>query len=169
MSQVHTLQMGRLVAAGTKDNLSEAMLKLADLEALHIVDYDDSEDGFSLGVPGGESEIVGRDLVKARAATTVVKSSPPSKPINAEKIRAELNGGLQSGIEEVLERGSRISDLDNAINSLLEQEASLEELEPLGVDLELLSGFSSITTFVGRVDDLNEEKNNFFDEDEFSL
>ena len=159
MSQVHTLQMGRLVAAGTKDNLSEAMLKLADLEALHIVDYDDSEDGFSLGVPGGESEIVGRDLVKARAATTVVKSSPPSKPINAEKIRAELNGGLQSGIEEVLERGSRISDLDNAINSLLEQEASLEELEPLGVDLELLSGFSSITTFVGRVDDLNEAKN----------
>ena len=158
MSQVHTLQMGRLVAAGTKDRLNEAILKLADLEALHIVDYDDSEDGFSLGIPEEESEVVGRALVKARAATSVVKSSAPSKPISAEKIRKELGGELQNGIEEVLEISSRITELDNAISSLLEQEGNLEELEPLDVDLELLTGYDSITAFVGTVDDLNEAK-----------
>ena len=47
MSQVHTLQMGRLVAAGSKNKLSEVIHSLASLEALHIVDYDDSEEGFS--------------------------------------------------------------------------------------------------------------------------
>ena len=43
MSQVHTLQMGRLIAAGSKSELGNAIDVLASLEALHIVDYDDSE------------------------------------------------------------------------------------------------------------------------------
>ena len=73
MSQVHTLQMGRLVAAGSKSNLAIAIDSLAALEALHIVDYDDSEEGFSLGTPDIKSEEVGRDLVRARAAKSVVK------------------------------------------------------------------------------------------------
>ena len=51
MSQVNTQQMGRFVAAGTKDNLSDAIGALAKLNALHILDYDGSEDGFSLGTP----------------------------------------------------------------------------------------------------------------------
>ena len=59
MSQVHTLQMGRLVAAGSKNNLASAIDSLAGLEALHIVDYDDSDEGFSLGTPGIKSEEVG--------------------------------------------------------------------------------------------------------------
>ena len=33
MSQVHTLQMGRLVAAGSKNNLASAIDSLAGLEA----------------------------------------------------------------------------------------------------------------------------------------
>ena len=44
--------------------------------------------------------------------------------------------------------------MDVVIGSLQEQEDSLEELEPLGVDLDLLSGYESIVAFVGRVDDI---------------
>ena len=47
MSQVNTQQMGRLVAAGNKDRLDDAIGILARLEALHIIDYDGGEDGFS--------------------------------------------------------------------------------------------------------------------------
>mgnify|MGYP003307225454 CR=1 FL=1 len=50
MSQVNTQQMGRLVAAGSKDRLDEAIEILARLEALHIIDYDGGEEGFSLGL-----------------------------------------------------------------------------------------------------------------------
>ena len=46
MSQVNTQQMGRLVAAGSVDKLDEAVNILARLEALHIIDYDGSEEGF---------------------------------------------------------------------------------------------------------------------------
>ncbi len=159
MSQVHTLQMGRLVAAGSKNRLSDAIDKLAELEALHIVDYDDSEEGFSLGIPGEKSEDVGRDLVKARAAKSVVSVSPPSKPLTASEVRNKLEGDLQQEIEKALVLSSKISDLETEIGSLEEQEHSLAELEPLGIDLELLSGFDSITAFVGRVDDIEAANN----------
>ena len=155
MSQVHTLQMGRLVAAGSKNNLASAIDSLAGLEALHIVDYDDSDEGFSLGTPGIKSEEVGRDLVRARAAKSVVNATSPSRPLKAEEIRSKLEGGLQREIEEALDLSSKISDLEAAIGSLREQEDSLAELEPLGVDLDLLSGYDSIVAFVGRVDNIS--------------
>ena len=125
MSQVHTLQMGRLIAAGSKSNLAIAIDSLAALEALHIVDYDDSEEGFSLGTPDIKSEEVGRDLVKARAARSVVNPPSPSRPLVAEEIRSKLDGGLQNEIEGVLDLSSKISDLEVAIGSLQEQEDSL--------------------------------------------
>mgnify|MGYP001188379539 FL=1 len=153
MSQVHTLQMGRLVAAGSKNKLSEVIHALASLEALHIVDYDDSEEGFSLGTPGIKSEEVGRDLVRARAAKSVVNATTPSRPLKAEEIRSKLEGDLQREIEEALDLSSKITDLETAIGSLREQEDLLAELEPLGVDLDLLSGYESIVAFVGRVED----------------
>ena len=154
MSQVHTLQMGRLIAAGSKSNLANAIDSLAALEALHIVDYDDSEEGFSLGTPGKKTEEVGRDLVKARAARSVVNATAPSRPLVAEEIRSKLDGRLQKEIEGVLDLSSKISDLEATIGSLQEQEDSLAELEPLGVDLDLLSGYESIVAIVGIVDDI---------------
>ena len=44
MSQVNTQQMGRMVAAGNKGDLGQAVDILARLGALHIIDYDGSED-----------------------------------------------------------------------------------------------------------------------------
>ena len=155
MSQVHTLRMGRLIAAGSKNNLAVAIDSLAGLEALHIVDYDDSEEGFSLGTPGIKSEEIGRDLVKARAAKSVVNATAPSRPLVAGDVRSKLDGELQVEIEGVLDLSSKISDFEATIGSLQEQEDSLAELEPLGVDLDLLSGYESIVTFVGRVDDVS--------------
>ena len=72
MSQVNTQQMGRMVAAGNKEDLGRVVDILARLEAMHIIDYDGGEDGFSLGSPEEGSEDVGRELVKARAAASVV-------------------------------------------------------------------------------------------------
>ena len=45
MSMVHTRQMGRLVAAGMLENLDDTINLLSQIRALHIVDYDGSEDG----------------------------------------------------------------------------------------------------------------------------
>ena len=158
MSQVNTQQMGRMVAAGNKDDLGRAVEILAHLEALHIIDYDGSEDGFSLGSPEEGSEDVGRELVKARAAASVVETAGPSRPVPAGPVRASLGGDLPAKIGRVLSDSSRIDDLGNEISSLKEEEESLSRVSPLGIDLELLGGYESITSFVGTVENIAEAR-----------
>ena len=154
MSQVNTQQMGRLVAAGNKDKLAEAVQVLARMEVLHIIDYDGSEDGFSLGSPGPGSEEIGRDLVKARAAASIVNATGPDRAVSARPVRDSLNSKLPMKIEEVLSDSSRIDELSNEISSLSEEESGLSLVAPLGVDLELLDGFETITSFVGTVESI---------------
>ena len=50
MSQIHTRQMGRLVASGTLDKLDATIEMLAHLRALHLVDYDGEDDDLSIGL-----------------------------------------------------------------------------------------------------------------------
>ena len=91
MSQVNTQQMGRMVAAGIKTKLDDAIGILAELGVLHIIDYDGTEDGFTLGSPAPGSEEIGRDLVKARAAASIVSASGPDKPVPSEPVRKSLD------------------------------------------------------------------------------
>ena len=113
MSQVNTQQMGRMVAAGIKTKLDDAIGILAELGVLHIIDYDGTEDGFTLGSPAPGSEEIGRDLVKARAAASIVSlttsivfstcssgasnnnSSCTCKSIRASRPAALITGGTR--------------------------------------------------------------------------
>ena len=158
MSQVNTQQMGRMVAAGNKEDLGQAVDILARLEAMHIIDYDGGEDGFSLGSPEEGSEDVGRELVKARAAASVVEATGPTRPVPAGPIRESLGSELPSKIDRVLSDSSRIDDLENEISSLTEEEVALSQVSPLGIDLELLGGYESITSFVGTVENIAEAR-----------
>jgi len=158
MSQVNTQQMGRMVAAGNKADLGLAVDILSRLEALHIIDYDGSEDGFTLGSPEEGSEVVGRDLVKARAAASVVEATGPARPVPAGPVRESLEGDLPSKIDRVLSDSSRIDGLENEISSLADEEEALSQVSPLGVDLDLLGGYKSIASFVGTVENLAEAR-----------
>jgi V/A-type H+-transporting ATPase subunit I len=147
-----------MVAAGNKEDLGQTVDILARLEALHIIDYDGSEDGFSLGSPEEGSEEVGRELVKARAAASVVETSGPARPVPAGPVRDSLGGDLPSKIDQVLLDSSRIDDLENEISSLAEEEEALSQISPLGIDLELLGGYKTITSFVGTVENIAEAR-----------
>jgi V/A-type H+-transporting ATPase subunit I len=151
--------MGRLVAAGNKEMLDEAIGVLARLEALHIIDYDGGEEGFSLGSPNPESEEIGRGLVKARAAASIIEASGPDYPVPAAPVRESLKGELPSKIDLLLADSSRIDELDNNISSLKEEEAGLSAVAPLGISVELLDGFESLTSFIGTVDSIEDARN----------
>ncbi len=151
MSQANTQQMGRLIAAGSKDKLGEAIVALSQLNALHILDYDGTEEGFRLGSPDPESEKVGKLLVKARSAASVVEIEGPESAIHPSKIRKLLSEEFPSKIDDLLDKQSRVDDLENEISSLAEEESIMELLAPLDIDLELLTGYDSIESFVGIV------------------
>ena len=73
MSQIHTRQMGRLVASGTLDKLDATIEMLAHLRALHLVDYDGEDDDLSMGAPRDSAEQLSRDAVSYTHLTLPTK------------------------------------------------------------------------------------------------
>lgn len=155
MSQVHTRQMGRLTAAGVKGDLDDALAILARLKALHFIDYDGSEDGLSLGTPASKADDISRVLNKVRAAAAQVEASGPGDAVPAGPVREAISGDLPTKVDALLDDLSRIDEIEASLASQTEEETTLRMVSPLGIDVELLSGFESITSFVGTAKDVN--------------
>ncbi len=143
--------MGRLLAAGTKDKIDDVIDALASLNALHIIEYDGSDEGFNLGVPNEESEIVGKRLNKLRSAASIVDFSGPKNPVSADKVRSELDDSLSKAVDELLEKSTRLDSVEGRLSSLQEDEITIELLSSLGLDVELLSGYSALNSFIGTI------------------
>ena len=158
MSQIKTQQMGRLLAAGSKDLIDEVVNKLAELNALHIIEYDGTDEGFNLGTPKEEAEEVGKRLSKLRSASSLVNVSGPKKPVSAKKVRSELENNLSEAVEHLLDKSTRLDSVENSLSSLEEEAAVLELISSIDLDVELLSGYSELSSFVGTVNDLEMAK-----------
>ncbi len=143
--------MGRLLAAGTKDKIDDVVDALASLNALHIIEYDGSDEGFNLGVPKEESEIIGKRLNKLRSAASIVDFSGPKNPVSADKVRLDLDGSLSKAVDEQLEKSTRLDSVEGRLSSLQEDESTIELLSSLNLDVELLSGYSTLNSFIGTI------------------
>ena len=143
--------MGRLLAAGTKDKIDDVIDALASLNALHIIEYDGSDEGFNLGVPKEESEIVGKRLNKLRSAASIVDFSGPNNPVSADKVRSDLDDSLSKAVDELLEKSTRLDSGEGRLSSLQEDEGTIELLSSLNLDVELLSGYSTLNSFIGTI------------------
>ena len=102
MSQVQTKQMGRLTAAGTLDKLDDALSLLAQLKALHFVDYDGSMDDLSLGTPNEKAEEIAKLLNKTRAAVAQVEPTGPSKAAPLAAVRKSIDEDLEGRVDSLL-------------------------------------------------------------------
>ena len=151
MSQIKTQRMGRILAAGSKDRVDEVIEILAKLNAIHFIEYDGTDDGFNLGTPKEESEVVGKRLNKLRSAASIISFNGPKSMISADKVRDELDNILTDAVEQLLQKSSQLESLENSLSSAKEQKEILELLSCLDVDIDLLSGYSSLSSFVGTV------------------
>ncbi|MEC7700549.1 MAG: hypothetical protein VX652_01990 [Candidatus Thermoplasmatota archaeon] len=154
MGQLTTQGMSRLTAAGSLSNVDEAVRSLADLKAVHLLDYPGDEEGFDLGSPADESEEIGRDLNRYRSASSQLDLSGPKKLLESVPIRSHLGGELPSRIEVMLGHLDRADAIDSELSSMEEEEEALELLRPLDLALSLLSGYESLTVFLGTVKDV---------------
>ena len=151
MSQIKTQRMGRILAAGSKDRVDEVIEILAKLNAIHFIEYDGTDDGFNLGTPKEESEVVGKRLNKLRSAASIISFNGPKSMISADKVREELDNSLTDAVEQLLQKSSQFESLENSLSSVKEQKEILELLSCLEVDVDLLSGYSSLSSFVGTI------------------
>ncbi|MDP6324568.1 MAG: V-type ATPase 116kDa subunit family protein [Candidatus Thalassarchaeaceae archaeon] len=152
MSQIHTRQMGRLVAAGTLDQMDSTIETLARLRALHVVDYDGSDDDLGMGAPNDSAEQLSRDVNKLRSAAALV-TSKSNEAASASEIREALSGDLHKQVDSLLSENDRLAEIKGILENLAAESAELQMVAPLKTDLDLLGGYESLTSFVGTVRD----------------
>ncbi len=151
MGKLTTQGMSRLTAAGTFPNLDNAIEALAALKAIHVVDYSGDEEGLKLGKPNPSSEGIGRNLNRYRSVISQITTSDIKVPLEAKPIRLKMAADLPSLVDEMLTSSDRIDAIEAEQGAIAEEADALETLKPLGIDLDLLSGYEGVTVFVGNV------------------
>ena len=141
MGKLTTQGMSRLTAAGTFPNLDNAIEALAALKAIHVVDYSGDEEGLKLGKPNPSSEGIGRNLNRYRSVISQITTSDIKVPLEAKPIRLKMAADLPSLVDEMLTSSDRIDAIEAEQGAIAEEADALETLKPLGIDLDLLSGY----------------------------
>ncbi len=146
--------MSRIVIVGTKTHLEEAIEAFYRLKALHLIDHTTGADGLSIGSSMSTNAKASERLLKVRAMEKelgITKNTETAKvPIGEIKsqINADSVENIESSIMSVLDRRN---DLSQRITELNSKKKNLEILAPIPVDLDLYSGYKTITSIVGSV------------------
>ena len=152
MSQIHTRQMGRLVASGTLDKLDATIEMLAQIRALHLVDYDGEDDDLSMGAPRDTADQLSRDVNKLRNAAGMVAAKSNSVK-SIKEVRSSLSGDLYSQVDTLVSTQDRLDEVESALKALSDEQSMLSMVAPLKLEIDLLSGYENLTCFIGTVRD----------------
>ncbi|MDR9380653.1 MAG: V-type ATP synthase subunit I [Natronomonas sp.] len=144
--------MSRVSVTGSKRVMDETIEAVHELNLVHVTDYDGSWEGFSPGDPIEGAEDAAGKLVTVRA----LESTLGIDEEDAGRTRIIDDDELESELEEtrtrVNELDDRRSELEAQIREIEEQIDSTRPFAALGIDLDLLSGYDSLTVAVGEGD-----------------
>jgi V/A-type H+-transporting ATPase subunit I len=150
-------KMSRVVIAGTKDHMDKTIKTLYNLNLVHIEDYHEEQEGFSLGRPLKRGSRISEDLVNIRS---ISKNLGIDKEVEAadKSKRMSMRLASDSVQRDVLPLQKRILTIVERINALerrkTERENTRELLTMLSafpIPLELYSGFRNLETYVGTI------------------
>ncbi len=145
--------MSRVSVTGSKRVMDETIEAVHELNLVHVTDYDGSWEGFDPGDPIEGAEEAAGKLVTVRALESTLDISEE----DAGRPRIIDDGELESELEDVRTRvndlDDRRSELRNEIRSIDESVESARPFAALGIDLDLLSGYDSLTVAVGEGDE----------------
>jgi V/A-type H+-transporting ATPase subunit I len=141
--------MSRVSVTGSKRVMDDAVETIHDLNLLHVTDYDDSWAGFSPGNPTEGSDEISQKLVTVRALESTLDVTED----DAGRVRILEDDELDEELERIRERVNELDDQRAALeDELREIDEKVEIARPfaeLGIDLDLLSGYDSISAAVG--------------------
>ncbi len=159
MSQLTTEDMSRVVVAGTRGHLKTTVEVAAGLSMIHINDFGGDEDGLVLGVPGQESEEISRRLTKMRGcAAQVSPAADQQELLPAPQVRRILSSSIDQQVGIALARFDEINALKAESSQIDEELEVLGVLAPLSLELELMGGYGTVTSFVGTVSSLSKAR-----------
>ena len=144
--------MSRVVITGSRSRLDDVIEALYDMNVVHIIDHiNDTDEGFSIGAPRPYSSKASERLLKVRAAVKELDiDTKQIYPIPSADIRDKVDKG---GVEEIEKEIVRVADERTKVTQLIAdlkaKRASLELLAPLGINVDVYSGYESLAVFVG--------------------
>ena len=142
-------KVGRLIAAGSRSAIDDVVSVVSRLKAIHMNEYEDDQEGFSLGSPSSRNDVLGSQVSTYRSIVTQTGATGPSDTVPIDEARKMVDGDFYSSVQQVMESFSRIDQIEDEINSIEASTEILRTLEPLGIDIHLLGGYTSISSFVG--------------------
>ena len=142
-------KVGRLIAAGSRSVIDDVVRVVSRLKAVHINDYQDDKEGFSLGEPSTHNERLGSELSTYRSIVSQTGAVGPSETVQLTEARKMINSDFTESVENLVSIFTRIDEIDDEIKLSQAEIEILELLEPLGIELDLLTGYDSIESFVG--------------------
>jgi V/A-type H+-transporting ATPase subunit I len=144
--------MSRVSVTGSKRVMDDAIETIHDLNLLHVTEYDDSWEGFSPGDPVEGAEETSKKLVTVRALESTLEVTED----DAGRVRILDDDELDAELERTRERVNELDDDRSALeDELREIDEKVEAARPfaeLGLDLDLLSGYDSLSVAVGEGD-----------------
>jgi len=144
-------QMSRVSITGTKDVMEEFVSIIHGLNAIHLIEYDGSWDGFKRGDPGDMAEEVSEKLVTVRSIESILKIG-----VEYFDSKYKFDGKGEEKLEVLRERVNGLEDRRNFIRDRVRRISELleeaESFADIGVDLDLLSGYGNFAVVVGTGD-----------------
>jgi len=165
-------RMSRVSVTGSKGVLEDVIEVIHEMNAVHVIDYDGSEEGFENGssLEGGE-EVSGR-LVQVRAVIDTL--GVEDEHFDEDEVPGyETRDELYDRLEELRTQVNELEDERNRIRDELrearERKRSVKPFVSLGIDLDLLRGYEEIDVVVGEGDADEVRKEVGAETDEFEV
>ncbi len=145
-------QMSRISVTGSKGVIGEFIETIHELNAIHLVEYDESWEGFQRGEPGEIAEEASEKLVTARAIENILKIESEKFESKYEFKEGEINQKLEELRSDVNGLEDRRGEIIDRIRRVEELRLEADVFVDIGIDLDLLQGYNSVDVFVGRGD-----------------
>jgi len=147
MSGITTAEMYRISVAGTLNELSPTLELAARLSAIHITDYEGKDLG--IGTPYDVADDISHRLAAMRSCISHIHSTADKEVIENKTMRDSLENSLPGLIDTAIDDIKRLDEVNTQLEQLEERIEILQVLSPLGLNLELLSGFKSLSVNLG--------------------
>jgi len=122
-------KMSKVLIVGNKEKLQDTINALYDLKIIHIIDYNEKEEGFERGKPSKMSSLFSEYILSLRALKDILHLS------------SEETGHEIKDIEFSIEFKKRLERLENKV---MEKRKKIEDIEVLLKDIENIADVNDL-------------------------
>ena len=143
--------MTKVVICGLNQDLPDVSHILSQKRLVHLEDYGGEDEGFSAGATLDYGAKVSEYLVRIRSLIKIldVDAGSPVGIKNANSVEEEVFEKLDGLEKNILAIHENHRDSTQKLKDGMNRLGSLEQFEPLGINLESFSGFRSMSVFTG--------------------